>query len=574
MAYICENCGELVEDNKVCSCLIEDKKELLKNRKKKYFIRKKIDSDIKNSILKGRDISEDFSEFINVDFDELKKDKFLNQEEAVEIIYKNIIEKKKIGIYGDYDADGITGAAVGYNIIKALGGNVTYYINDRFKEGFGICSIGVNKLKKENVDLIITVDNGIAGVEGVEKAKELGMEVIVTDHHEPNEMLPDTLIVDPKQIGCNSKNKDITGVGVLFKVLLDVCMKFNKEIIAKKEMDLVALGTIADMAPLIGENRLIVKTGLMIWNLKKGKYGVKRLVEKLGFEKEIKAYELGFIIAPILNAESRLLGRPEKGINILISDNKEEIDRNIDFLIKNNNKRKDMLEKQLVIGDSLIDPNKYFFFIHNEGIDEGIAGLIASRLLEKYRRPTIVLGKTNEGYYKGSGRSSSDFNLKKALDKNSKFLINYGGHNMACGLTVNENNLEIVKSFLETEGKLVLEGKEVEEEIIIDLEISIDDINEDIINEINSLEPFGLGFKKPIFLIRDVNIENINILKEVHTKFNYKGIDFLAFNKILDEGKFNVIGFPQINQFKGIKRNQFLVKEVILEDESICELEK
>lgn len=303
MVYICEKCGETTKDNKLCNCLIEKKKELLKRKNKEYFIRKNKYKDLKENILKGRNIEESYEDFIQVDFNKIYEDKFLNQEKAVEIIYKYILKNKKIGIYGDYDADGITGIAIGYNIIKALGGRVTYYINDRFKEGFGICSRGVEKLASEKVDLIVTVDNGISGIEGVKKAREFNVEVIVTDHHEPNEDLPEALIVDPKQRGCPSKNKEITGVGVLFKILLDVCKKFNKEIIAKKEMDLVALGTVADMAPILGENRILVKAGLMIWNLKKGKYGTKKLIKKLGIANKISADELGYIIAPILNSE-------------------------------------------------------------------------------------------------------------------------------------------------------------------------------------------------------------------------------------------------------------------------------
>ena len=573
MAYICERCGELVKDNKLCPCLIDEKKESLKQKKKKYYIRKNKYEDLKKNILKGRNIKESYEDFLQVDFNKIHEDKFLNQDKAAEIIYEYILKNKKIGIYGDYDADGITGTAVGYNIIKALGGKVTYYINDRFKEGFGICPEGVLRLASEKVDLIVTVDNGISGVEGVKKARELDIKIIITDHHEPNEKLPDTLIVDPKQEGCPSKNKEITGVGVLFKILLDVCKKFDKEIIAKKEMDLVALGTVADMAPILGENRILVKTGLMIWNLEKGKYGVKKLIEKLGLVNKISTYELGYIIAPILNAESRLLGKPEKSIKILTGSKEKEIDEDIDYLIAINDKRKNMLEQQIVIGDKLVDPEKYLFFIYDDNITEGIAGLIASRILESYKRPTIVLGKTKEGFYKGSGRSYGSFNLKKALDKNSKFLLNYGGHSLACGLTIAQENIELVKSFLETEGKMLLEGAEETEEVIIDLELFIEDIRKDIIEEIESLEPFGLGFKKPVFLIKNIKAESINILKSIHSKFNYKGIDFLAFNRILEKGKFHLIGFPQINKYNGIEKYQFLIKDIVLEDEEICELE-
>jgi single-stranded-DNA-specific exonuclease len=575
MAYICESCGERVDDNEICLCVLTLKKDNLKKRTKRYYLKKQKDINIVNQILKSRNIELDYNEFIEVNFNKIYEDRYLNQDEAEKKIMEAIERKEKIAIYGDYDADGITGTAIGLNILRGLGADTTYYINDRFTEGFGINEKGVIALHKEKVDLIITVDNGIAGIEGVRKAKELGIEVIITDHHEPNsEVLPDCLIVDPKQPDCFSMNKEITGVGVLFKILLNICKKIGKETIAKKEMDLVALGTVADMAPLIGENRLIVKTGLMIWNHPKGKYGIKKLIEKTGINKEVSAYELGFIFAPILNAESRLRGKPVLGITVLTSNNNNEIDKAVDELVEINNKRKEMLEQQIQIGESLIDPEKNLFFIYDNRITEGIAGLIASRIMDSYKVPTIVLAKTNEGYYKGSGRSIQDFNLKKALDKNSKLLKNYGGHKLACGLTIEEDNLMLVKNFLETEGKMQLENKEAIDNIYIDSKLTIEDLNMDLIDSLNKLEPFGNGFGRPLFLIEEINADNIIYMKDVHSKFSIKGIDFIAFNKLLNKGnKISFVGNPQINSYKGRQNIQFVIKEILEEGTKICELE-
>ena len=575
MAYICESCGERVDDNEICLCVITLKKENLKKRTKKYFLKEQKDNNIVNQILKSRNIDLDYKDFIEVNFNKIYEDRFLNQEAAENKIMEAIDKKEKIAIYGDYDADGITGTAIGLNILRNLGADTTYYINDRFTEGFGINEKGVIALHKEKVGLIITVDNGIAGIEGVKKAKELGIEVIITDHHEPNsEILPDCLIVNPKQPNCPSLNKEITGVGVLFKVLLNICKKLGKELIAKKEMDLVALGTVADMAPLIGENRLIVKTGLMIWNHSKGKYGIKKLIEKTGVKKEVTTYELGFIFAPILNAESRLRGKPVLGITVLTSNDTREIDMAVDELIEINNKRKEMLEQQIQIGESLIDPEKNLFFIYDNRITEGIAGLIASRIMDSYKVPTIVLGKTHEGYYKGSGRSIKEFNLKKALDKNSKLLKNYGGHKLACGLTIEQDNLILVKNFLETEGKMQLENKEAIYNIYIDSKLKMNDLNMELIDSLNKLEPFGNGFTRPLFLIEEILIDNIIYMKEVHSKFSINGIEFIAFNKLLNKGKkLSIVGNPQINSYNGRQSIQFVIKEILDEGTKICELE-
>lgn len=575
MAYICETCGERVDDKEVCLCVITLKKDNLKKRIKRYFLKEQKDNNIVNQILKSRNIDLDYKDFIEVNFNKIYEDRFLNQEAAENKIMEAIDKKVKIAIYGDYDADGITGTAIGLNILRSLGADTTYYINDRFTEGFGINEKGVIALNKEKVGLIITVDNGIAGIEGVKKAKELGIEVIITDHHEPNsEVLPDCLIVNPKQPNCPSLNKEITGVGVLFKILLNICKKLGKELIAKKEMDLVALGTVADMALLIGENRLIVKTGLMIWNHTKGKYGIKKLIEKTGVKKEVTAYELGFIFAPILNAESRLRGKPILGITILTSNDTKEIDKAVDELIEINNKRKEMLEQQIQIGESLIDPEKNLFFIYDNRITEGIAGLIASRIMDSYKVPTIVLGKTHEGYYKGSGRSIQEFNLKKALDKNSKLLKNYGGHKLACGLTIEQDNLILVKNFLETEGKMQLENKEAIDNIYIDSKLKINDLNMDLIDSLNKLEPYGNGFSRPLFLIEEILVDNILYMKEVHSKFSINGLEFIAFNKLLNKGnKLSFVGSPQINSYNGRKSIQFIIKEILEEGTKICELE-
>lgn len=575
MAYICESCGERVDDNEICLCVLNLKKDSLKKRAKRYYLKKQKDKNIVNQILLSRNIDLDYNDFIEVDFNKIYDDRYLNQEEAENKIMKAIENKVKIAIYGDYDADGITGTAIGLNILRGLGADTTYYINDRFTEGFGINEKGVIALHNQKVGLIITVDNGIAGIEGVNKAKELGIEVIITDHHEPNsEILPDCLIIDPKQPGCPSINKEITGVGVLFKILLNICKKLGKELIAKKEMDLVALGTVADMAPLIGENRLIVKTGLMIWNHNKGKYGIKKLIEKTGIKKEVSAYELGFIFAPILNAESRLKGKPVLGITVLTSNDTKEIDKAVDELIEINNKRKEMLEQQIQIGESLIDPEKSLFFIYDNRLTEGIAGLIASRIMDAYQVPTIVLAKTNEGYYKGSGRSIQDFNLKRALDKNSKLLKNYGGHKLACGLTIEKENLILVKNFLETEGKIQLENRESIDSIYIDSKMKIEDLNMDLMDSLNKLEPFGNGFGRPLFLIEEIDIENVTYMKEVHSKFSIDGIEFIAFNKLLNKGnKLSFVGNPQINSYNGRKSIQFVIKEILEEGTKICELE-
>ena len=574
MAYICENCGEQVADDAICSCVIESEKEALKNRKKKYILRNTNGEDLITSLLKARQVNEDRQKFLEGKIDGLLNNSFLNEEKAVSIILEHLKNNKKIGIYGDYDADGITGIAVAVSILRKLGSQVTYYVNNRFTEGFGIGPTGVEAFKKENVDLIITVDNGIAGIEGVDKANELGISVIVTDHHEPNDTLPNALIVDPKQEGCPYPNKEITGVGVIFKILLRVCEKLDRKNLALKQLDLVALGTVADLGALVGENRVIVKNGLMLWNWDKCRLNLKVLKDKLNFKREVTSYDLGFIYGPILNAESRLYGKPEKAIEWLITEDYKKMESLCNDLVKMNEDRKSSLEKQIVIGDSLVDPTKDFFFIYDSRIEEGLAGLIASRIMDTYKRPTIILGKDRKNNIKGSGRSFEPFNLKEALDNVKSLLLNYGGHALACGITLEESQLVIVKNILETKGLQFFKDADIVDEVVIDGSLGTHHLTEAFINLLEQLEPFGMGFKRPSFIMKDIPVNNLLVLKEKHSKFSYNNIDFISFNEILERNKdYHFIGYPKWNIYNVRKKIQFVIHHILDKETEICELE-
>lgn len=568
-----------MKDELIYSCLIKNKKEVLKNRKKKYIL---INSNSENSnsedlittILKTRQVDKDRQKFLEGKIDGLLNNTFLNEEKSVSVILDYLKNKKKIGIYGDYDADGITGIAVAISILRKLGGDVTYYVNNRFTEGFGIGPTGVEALKKENVDLIITVDNGITGIEGVDKANKLGMTVIITDHHEPNDILPNALIIDPKQNGCTYPNKEITGVGVIFKILLRVCEKLNRKNLALKQLDLVALGTVADLGALIGENRVIVKNGLILWNWNKCRLNLKLLKDNLNFKRAVTSYDLGFIYGPIINAESRLYGKPEKAVELLITENPKKMKSLCGDLVKINEDRKSNLEKQLVIVDSLIDPTKDFFFIYDSCIEEGLAGLIASRIMDIYKRPTIVLGKDKNNNIKGSGRSFEPFNLKEALDNVKSFLLSYGGHALACGITLDESQMVVVKNILETKGLQFFKDKDIVDEIIIDSSLRTHQLTEFFIDLLEQLEPFGIGFKRPLFIMKNIPVRDLLILKEKHSKFSYNNIDFILFNEILERNKnYHFIGYPKWNIYNGRKKIQFVINHVLDKETEICELE-
>lgn len=574
MSYICKICRKRVENELICSCIIKNKKEMLKNRKKKYFLINNNEKNIITTILKTRQVYENKQNFLEGKIEGLLNDTFLNEEKAISIILDHLKNKKKIGIYGDYDADGITGIAVATNILKNLGGDVTYYVNNRFTEGFGIGITGVEALKKENVNLIITVDNGISGIKGIDRANELGMTVIVTDHHEPNDILPNALIIDPKQDGCLYSNKEITGVGVIFKILLRVCEKLDRKNLALKQLDLVAVGTVADLGSLVGENRIIVKNGLILWNWNKCRLNLKFLKNKLNFKRAVTSHDLGFIYGPILNAEGRLYGKPEKTLEWLITENPKKMKCLCSELVEINEKRKFSLEKQLIIGDSLVDPTKDLFFIYDSRIKEGLTGLIAGRIMDTYKRPTIILGKDSNNNIKGSGRSFKPFNLKEALDGVKSLLLDYGGHALACGITLEEKHLITVKNTLEANGLQFFKDIDIIDKIIIDSSLKAHQLTNSFINLLDQLEPFGIGFKKPLFIMKDIPVRGLSILKEKHSKFSYNNIDFIIFNKILNKNKsYHFIGYPNRNTYNGRKKIQFIINCILDKETEICESE-
>jgi len=585
---ICEHCGASHDENTTCACVRrsaeEKRKRLLeekKNHQKRYRLRlKKSDSADQEestslhpllvSLLKDRGIEKPEA-FVRCPIGDLIETPMLHQEEAEERIFRAIKDKEPITIYGDYDADGVTSVALGLNLLRDLGATVDYYINNRFSEGFGIGKTGVEELAVRGTRLIITADNGIAGHEAIARAKELGMEVLVTDHHEPNGDVPHGIVVDPKQPGCPYPNKNLVGVAVLFKILHGVCKRLNKKRRAFHELDLVALGTVTDVAPLLGENRILVKNGLKLMNPsslgpnKSVRPGILALrqVASLSPTEDVNAYHLGFIFGPMINAEGRLDGVPDNAVRLLTTSDPQEATELARKLRDKNDKRKKLVEDLYGTCLRLIDPEKKIFVLADASFDEGVVGLLAGRLKQDFYTPAIVLGIDKQGRCKGSGRSREGFNLKKELDKLSGFLVSYGGHEMACGLTIEQKNMDVLKNLLETQAQRILQD-EAKECIRIDAKLSLEDISLKLVEDMALLEPFGEGFPRPKFLLEAFEPLDISLSKSgLHTRMKAKTaagiIDVWAFGQIIKEKKEarSLIGFPLINEFRGRRSISF-----------------
>ncbi len=462
------------------------------------------------TILKKKNMSdEEIIQFINPDINRLENPfKFKDMEKSVEKILRNVEEKKKILIFGDYDVDGTTGTALIYKILKKIGGDVLYYIPHRLKEGYGFSMNGVEFAKNNGVSLIITVDCGIKAVDTVRMANKYNIDVIITDHHEPGDIIPDAFgIINPKCEG-NYPFKYLSGAGVAFKLcqgIISEIKELNKFLLW--QLDLVAVGTIADVVPLIGENRILAKYGLIILNKLK-KPGFKLLKEVANLKRDIKSDDISFIIGPRMNAMGRIAHANET-VKLLLTDDFDEarnIAKKMDFL----NRERQTGEKDIIYESERMiermDLDEYWSIVlWNENWHEGIIGIAASKIAEKYSRPTILFS-VREDFAKGSGRSIKDVHLLENLEKCKEFLIEYGGHSDAAGMLMLKENLPAFREKFNKEVKSVMTRDMLDGILEIEMELDIEDINEELYEALKILEPFGEGNPFPDFLLRGCKV--------------------------------------------------------------------
>ena len=497
-----------------------------------------------------------------------------DMEKAVDRIIKAIDNKEKTIIFGDYDVDGITSITVLTKFFKDRGLEVGSYIPNRLNEGYGLNKPAIKKIADEGYKLIITVDCGISGIEEVEYAYSLGMEVIITDHHEPLDELPKALAV----IDCKRKDNIypcncLAGVGVAFKLSQAISMRLGlpeKEYL--KFLDVVCIGTISDIVPLVDENRVIAKLGLKLVSQSRFP-GIIALLNAIAY-KDVSSTTVSFGIAPRINACGRM-GYEKDALSLFLTEDNEEAKRITEKLNEYNKTRQD-IEKKIFdqaiekINKEHLDEN-HVIVVGEENWHHGVIGIVASKITELYFKPSILICfEGDEG--KGSGRSVPGFDLHQALCDSSEYLEKYGGHEMAVGLSLKKDNFENFKNKFEELAK-----EQNTEEIIpvikIDKEINLKDITIDNVNELKYLEPFGEANKTPIFIYKNLRIDSIRALSEGrHLKLTLKDkntvINAIGFNmgqyanEFLIGDKIDVIGQLEINEFNGIKNVQINMKDI------------
>ena len=542
----------------------ENNNEKIEYIKEKFELNHLTAKILSNRNILGKEMDyNDIRKFLNPTRNDFY-DPFLlpDMEKAIDRIEEAITKNEKILIYGDYDADGITSTTLLTKFFKDIGINVENYIPNRLTEGYGLNNKAIDKIKEKGTKLIITVDCGITSIKEIEYAKKFGIDVIITDHHEPSEEIPKAIaIIDAKRKNNKYPFNQLAGCGIAFKLTQALSIKRNlNENIYLKNLDIVAIGTISDLVPIVDENRVIVKLGLMLLKQTKN-IGLKLLLKKSQI-KEIDSTSISFGITPRINAAGRL-GNQYDSLELFITENYEKAENLAEKLNSYNLERQKIGNK--IYEEALLqlkDKENNCIILGKENWHHGIIGIVSSKITEKFYKPSILVCFEGEKAI-GSGRSIEGFDLYKAISSSKQYLSAFGGHTMACGLSLLKKDFEKFKSSVEKYTNEKLDLSKQEQKIIIDYIIKDDDLEIDKIKELSILKPYGEQNPEPIIMYQNLEIIGIRTLSEnKHIKLLLKNkdnvkIDVIGFNlrelaeiyKIGD--KINIIGNIEINTFNG-----------------------
>ncbi|PYZ98801.1 single-stranded-DNA-specific exonuclease RecJ [Alteribacter lacisalsi] len=520
---------------------------------------------------------EQVKDFIYMD-ESILHDPFLfkGMKQGTDRIKHAIAEGERILVFGDYDADGVTSTSVMFQTLQKLGADSGFYVPNRFTEGYGPNEKAFRQAKEEGVSLIVTVDTGISAVHEAEVAKELGIDLVITDHHEPPPEIPDAYaVINHKQVDCPYPFKDLAGVGVAFKTAQALLGRFPEEF-----LDLFTLGTVADLVPLKEENRYLVQRGLTAI-AGTNRPGLRSLMNLSGVDtEEVTEEHVGFALGPRLNAAGRL-DSADPAVALLITQDPaegEEIAQQVDGLNKERQKIVNDMTKEAAAqverdgADSVI-------IVGQEGWNAGVIGIVASRLVEKYYRPTIVLSLDSEtGLAKGSARSIEGFDMFRNLSKCRQWLPHFGGHPMAAGLTMKIEDIDLLRAKLGQQADEVLTSDQLIPSKKIDLTAAVGEITVEAITDLKRLAPFGVGHPSPKVLIPETGIgqyKKIGSNKD-HLKLTFEqdgakldGIGFRIgdmYDQLTPLDRVAVIGDVSINEWNGHVKPQLIIDDLKVED--------
>ena len=545
-------------------------------------------------ILLNRNIT-NFETFLNPNAENSYHDPFLmkDMDKAVEIITNAIENEQNIRIVGDYDQDGNSSTMTLLDGLGYFTDKLSYDIPNRMIDGYGISFSIIDKCIEDNIDLIITCDNGISAIEQCDYAKQNGIKIIVTDHHQTikldgKEIIPNAdAVINPQQLTCNYPFKSLCGAGVAYKLIQAINIKKGYGMLeCENLLQYVAMGTVCDIVDLKDENRYFVTKGLEEINNTEN-YGLKCLIDMTGIKNGVNVYSLGFIIGPCINAAGRL-DTAKLGVELFRDENMDNVEAYAKVLVDLNEKRKKLTEDgfnkavEIIENTGLI--NDDILICNVEEIHESVCGIIAGRIKEKYNKPTLILTQSeNQDVLKGSGRSISEYDIFKEFDELRELFVSFGGHPMACGLSIEVDKLDEFRTKVNQRSRLTKE--DFVKKILIDSSFYVDKIDFDLIEEIDRLSPFGKDNPRPI--LGDKNLEiifarmigkNKNVLKlkllknnktidaimfsEAIEKYNYllekfgENVMIQLENSIASNAKIDIIYYPEINDFNNVKNIQ------------------
>ena len=505
-----------------------------------------------------------------------------DMEEGAGLIMSAIEKQQKIAIFGDYDADGLTSTALLVNFFSELGIPVIYYIPDRIGEGYSLNIQAIDRLAEQKVKLIITVDCGVSNQKEIEHALSLGIDVVVTDHHQiPDKFSPVCPVINPNRADSKFPFKDLAGVGVAFFLAAGIRLCIRKkgwfrlaaEPDLKQYLDIVALGTIADMVPLTGQNRIMVMAGIEV--LKNSRWlGIEAMKKICGLGNQfITSGDIAFKMAPRLNAAGRI-GDNKTGITALVTENYSEAINTARELNNMNSERQRIesniiedIESNLIPGIDLA--NRKILLVAKKDWHKGVLGIVASKLLERYHRPTIVL-TIRDSIATGSGRSIDGFNLHESMTRLKHLFKKFGGHYHAAGCTLERDNIESLSRGLEDIARSVLRDEDLIPSITVDDDLKLSELTIDAVNDIRSLEPFGSGNPEPVYYSGDLAVIDSWVVGENHLKLRvrqgesiHEAIGFnLAGLQPVQGSMINMVYTPEINTWNGSEKVQLRILDL------------
>ncbi|MBQ2696510.1 MAG: single-stranded-DNA-specific exonuclease RecJ [Clostridia bacterium] len=501
---------------------------------------------------------------------------------AVERVIKAIRDKEKILIFGDYDVDGITSTAILVRFLKEAGAQVLYQIPDRFRDGYGLKHSVIDFCKDEKVNLLITVDCGITSVDEVAYAAGFGIDVIVTDHHECKKELPAAVaVLNPKQPDCEYPFKNLAGVGVAFKLLeaLTQALKKDKNAFFDAYIDVVTVGTIADVMPLIGENRILVKNGIDRL-MKTTNPGLKALMKQASVDmNHITANTIGFALAPRINAAGRM-DDPKLGVELLLAETDEAAEEKAKQLDSINRERQAIEQETYEEALSMLKEKAEQFekdsvlVLAKEGWHSGIIGIVASKITDKFNKPCILLS-SDGAESKGSGRSIRGFNLFEALSACGHLLARFGGHELAAGLTLETEKIAVFRETINAYAVTCLSSEDFIPTLMVDTKLPMGYANLHTVDKLSVLEPFGMHNPNPVFFCTDLRVLGVHTMgdgKHLRLQLSDGQVQAQAVGfsmgslaeKLTVNSSVDIVFNLEANIYRGERRVQILLKDLRL----------